>query len=625
MDLKQYAFASQHADQASGGYLQSAFDEAEVLRKKRLAKDVQEDFEARKLLRRSIEGGWQLNSRFLGGDQYCDVAPNGDIIDEEKRFFWQTRRVFNHIAPTIDARMSKLTNLQPVLRVRAFSNEEGDLQAAKMATGVLDFVRETIKLSATVDKATLWAEVCGSAFYKVTWEGEGGRQVAVDEKGKPIFEGEVCVSALSPFEIFPDRLDVEEMADVRSLIHARSVSPDYIFERFGVVVSPDGERKTPERLYLTSGGEQSGDGCVTLIERYTAPCGEAPDGKLEIVAAGELLYEGELPYFCGEKNQRALPFVKQDCMRLPGEFFGTSIIDRLIPVQRAYNAVRNRKHEFLNRLSMGILTVEDGAVDCDELAEEGLAPGKVLVYRQGSKPPEILELGDMPQEFAREEEWLEKEFSFVSGVSDLSQNSTMTNVTSATGLQLLLSQDESRLAATVKSIEEALKDVCAKILRMYKQFAGSARLMTIAGEDKQAQLYYFNAGDLMTADIRFVAERERTAAEEKQTILQLLQAGLFSDDNGKISSENKQKILQAFGYGSEENVRDISALHLAKAGEENVLMMSGNADVEEFDDHALHITEHTRYLLSAEARENAAAKDRVLAHLREHKRLAGLM
>ena len=87
---------------------------------------------------------------------------------------------------------------------------------------------------------------------------------------------------------------------------------------------------------------------------------------------GKLLYKGPLPYQNGERGERIFPFVKQDCLRLPGAFFGSSVVDRLIPVQRAYNAVRNRKHEFLNRLSMGVLTVEDGSVDTDELTEEGL-------------------------------------------------------------------------------------------------------------------------------------------------------------------------------------------------------------------------------------------------------------
>ncbi len=66
------------------------------------------------------------------------------------------------------------------------------------------------------------------------------------------------------------------------------------------------------------------------------------------------------------------------------------LVARLIPLQRAYNAIKNRKYEFLNRFATGILVVEDGSVDVDELQEEGLAPGKVIVYRQGSVPPTLL-------------------------------------------------------------------------------------------------------------------------------------------------------------------------------------------------------------------------------------------
>lgn len=66
------------------------------------------------------------------------------------------------------------------------------------------------------------------------------------------------------------------------------------------------------------------------------------------------------------------------------------IVERLIPTQRAYNAIANRKHECLNRISTGILVVEDGSIDLDNIEEEGLSPGKVIVYRQGSTPPTML-------------------------------------------------------------------------------------------------------------------------------------------------------------------------------------------------------------------------------------------
>ena len=65
------------------------------------------------------------------------------------------------------------------------------------------------------------------------------------------------------------------------------------------------------------------------------------------------------------------------------------LVDMLIPCQRSYNALKGRYAEYVNRLSVGEVVVEDGSVDTEALAEEGLAPGKVIIYRQGSMPPKI--------------------------------------------------------------------------------------------------------------------------------------------------------------------------------------------------------------------------------------------
>ena len=65
------------------------------------------------------------------------------------------------------------------------------------------------------------------------------------------------------------------------------------------------------------------------------------------------------------------------------------LVFRLIPFQRAYNNIKNRELEYINRLTFGVCAVEDGSVDLDALQDEGLYPGKVLVYRQGSQAPSI--------------------------------------------------------------------------------------------------------------------------------------------------------------------------------------------------------------------------------------------
>lgn len=596
----------------------------------RIAWEVTQDFLRRREDRRSVENGWLLNMNFLSGNQYCDVSPLGDLVEEDKRFYWQSRRVYNHIAPMVDCRVAKLEKLKPDLRVRAFSDEDGDVQAAKLATGILKYVQERIGLGEIISKGIIWSEACGSSFYKILWEEEGGRQVAVDLENKPIFEGEVRVIAVSPFEIYPDRLDVEDLEDVESLIHAQVVPASYIFERFGVSVQ--GSDIWDMLGYSEPVAAKDGEGLwgmhtshledgVVLIERYTRPTRENREGKMEIVVGNKLLYNGPLPYINEEREQRGFPFVKQDCLRLPGAFFGCSIVDRLIPVQRAYNAVRNRKHEFLNRLSMGVLTVEDGSVDTDELAEDGLLPGKILVYRQGGKAPEMLDCGNVPSEFKDEEEWLEKEFALISGVSDLSQNSTPVRVTSATGLQLLLSQDEVRLSATIHSMERAMKEIARQILRLYRQFAGTARLMTLTGENKKTQVYYFNAANLAVNDVQFEAEDASSPEEKRETLLKLYQAGLLTNENGELSAENKNRILEAFGFGSYENARDLTPLHVSKASEENIALREKAVDVDEYDNHGLHINEHIRFLLSAEFRngkQQADIKKRFTAHIAAH-------
>ena len=52
--------------------------------------------------------------------------------------------------------------------------------------------------------------------------------------------------------------------------------------------------------------------------------------------------------------------------------------------------MKNKKLELL--LNPKVLVVEDGSVDIDSLEDNGLAPGKILVYRNGSTPPNNLSL-----------------------------------------------------------------------------------------------------------------------------------------------------------------------------------------------------------------------------------------
>ncbi len=599
----------------------------EEKRKRDLVREIREDFAARQRERRQLELGWQLNMNFVSGNQYCDVSPAGELEEEDPSFYWQARRCFNHIAPTIDTRLARLAKVRPTLNVRAFSDAEEDLKTARLSSNILRSVKNRVGLDKVISRATLWSETCGTAFYKVLWNFDDGNIIGTDETGHSLREGDVNVVALSPFEIYPDSLAAEGMEEVKSLIHAKAVPVSEIREKFGAEIAG---RKIDDFSLVpyssASGWKKPADGDSRpdlsdreiLIERYTVPDGAHPEGRLEIVAGDVLLYEGPLPYRNGDRGERKLPFVRQTCVELAGSFFGGSVVDRMIPLQRAYNAVRNRKHEFLNRLTSGVIAVEDGSVDAEEIAEDGLYPGKVLVYRQGSKEPHFLDCGALPAEFEAEEERISGEFILFSGMSEISRNSANpTHVTSATGLQLLLDQDTERMQMTVESVDGAVKEIGKQVLHLYKQFAAAKRLLKMTGEGGSTELHYFSASDISADDVEFDTEYEKTPQQVKEETLALLSAGLLGEE-GALTEEMRGKILDSLGYGNFETARGISKLHLRKAEKENVLLLSAELEADSYDDHKLHITEHTRALLSG-GEEDPAVKARIEKHIASHR------
>lgn len=582
-----------------------------------LAEEVTEDFLKRQEERRFTERGWQLNMNFVSGNQYCDINSSGELYEEDKSYFWQTKRVFNHIAPIVDLRCSKLGRIRPALVVRAASAEENDRHSATLSSAIL--ASRTEEIDAAVSAATVWSEICGTAFYKIVWDGNAGGTVASLDGGGKLKQGDIKISALSPFEIYPYSLTVESVDEQPSIIHAKAVPVQDIYAAYGVKLAGRSlEEIRDSRRDMHARKEKEG-GFELVIERYERPTEERKQGRLVIVAGGVLLYDGALPYVNGDGESRVYPFVKQLALPVAGRFFGISVVDRLIPLQRAYNAVKNRKHEFLNRISMGTLAVEDGSVDTDELAEDGLTPGKIIVYRQGGTPPEMLTLGSVPSEFTTEEDNLIREFSKVSGTGDITENADgFAGVTSATGLQLILEQDEERMEFSCQQIKHALTAIGRQILRLYRQFASDVRLIKFTVDDKLS-LYYFKGSDISSDDVCLATDSEaNTSPAQKRTfIYELLDRGLLSDADGKISVSVKNKVLELLGFKALSGGRDLGELNRSRAGEENLKMRTENVEVKPYDEHLTHISEHTAFLLSEEV--TPETEKRICAHIDMHK------
>lgn len=601
----------------------------------KIVSEVLADFKKRQEARRPVELNWRLNMNFVIGNQFAQISPKGDIEDGGKQYFWQQREVYNHIAPILETRLAKLSRVKAKATVRPATSDDDDVASASLATKLIDAVCKENDFSAQLSLANTWSEITGSAFFKVTWDIEKGR--ALDADGL-VREGEVRVTLCPPFEIFPEDIAITDIDRQASIMHAKVLTAAEVKRIWGKEVNGCDVNVFSFDNAQVAGGfgytatvpkivSEKRENSVTVIEKYEAPTAEHPNGRLIIVAGDRLLHLGELPYLNGEDGRREYPFARQVCIDNLTNFFGTSVVERIIPVQRAYNTVKNRKHEFMNRLAVGVLAVEDGSVDTDSLEEEGLPPGKVVVYRQGSAPPIMLSPTQVPVEFSREEEKLLNEFVMISGVSEVTTYSQVPrNVASGTAISLLLEQDDTRISLTADSLRESVKRISKHILRLYRQFAKVPRVKRITGDNGEVELAAFSARNIDSEDIVFdtVSDIEDTLSARRAMVYDLLKLGLFSDSEGRMSDGVKARLFEILGFGNWEDGRSADDIHRKKAQKENLEFANGEITPDVYDDHALHMDEHIKMCVSSKCGKDRDLRDRVANHIALHSQLSSL-
>ena len=602
---------------------------------KQLVSQVTADFKKRQEARRPVELNWRLNMNFVMGNQFAEISPKGDIVDGGKQFYWQQREVYNHIAPILETRLAKLSRVKAMGTVRPATSDDDDVACASLATKLIDAVCKENDFSSQLSMANTWSEITGSAFFKITWDADKGK--LLDSEGL-VKEGDVNITLCPPFEIFPEDIAITDLEKQTSIMHAKVLTVDEVKRLWNKDVKGGEVNVFSFDSVQVAGGfgysaalpkivSEKRENSVTVIEKYEKPTPDYPNGRLIIVAGDTLLHLGELPYLNGEDGSREYPFARQTCIDNLSNFFGSCVVERIIPVQRAYNTVKNRKHEYMNRIAVGVLAVEDGSVDTDALEEEGLPPGKIVVYRQGGTPPIMLNPTQVPSEFSREEEKLLNEFVMISGVSEVTTYSQVpSNVASGTAISLLLEQDDTRISLTADSLRESVKRISKQILRLYRQYAKIPRVKRITGENGEVELASFSAKNIDSEDIVFdtISDIDDTLSARRAMVYDLLRLGLFTDNDGKMPEATKTKLFEILGFGNWEAGRSSDEVHRKKALKENMDFSREDVIPDVYDNHTLHIGEHIKMCVSARCVKNKELRDRVANHIALHTQLAGL-
>ena len=611
---------------------------------KALVSDIKASFEKRKEERRPFELQWRLNQNFIAGNQYCDILEStGEVADYPTTFEWEMRTVYNQIAPIVETRLSKLSRVQPGLLVRPVTSDTKDVMSARMSTKLLKCVYAAHDMTRIIANANAWAETCGGVFYKTNWDVSGGMCLGMLD-GHPVYEGDIAPSVVPYYEVFPSSSYMGELDECDNVIHAKVYTVDEIRLRWGITI----HGRTMNAFSMDMSGMVSGgigynpslmqvrdhdvDNAELVLEYYEKPNRDFPEGRHVIIIGDICVHVGVLPYKVGRFYRRGYPFVHQRCLKTPGVLWGTSVVERCIPVQRDYNAVRNRINEYIARMTIGNMLVEKGALVDDTILETGVPPGTVVEYNPGATPPAWMEPQEIPATLLSQVDQLQAEFVAISGVSEMSRTSqSPAAISSGTALEILKEQDDTRLTLTSENLREAIRVLGVQWIRLYRQFATVPRLTRIAGNNAgDVSSMIWKGNDLTSDDVIVDTDNEmtNTPAQRKQLALELLQVGLFSDpDTGKMTRETRAKLMEIFQLGNWESAIDIDELHSVRAQREAFEFESGKLpQVMDLDNHSLHSSEHVKYALSAEFRhllDTEPDRARIwLDHISKHKEIS---
>lgn len=613
--------------------------------KEDIIKNIMDELAQRKTERSILEQQWTLNANFLVGNQYCEINTyRGDIEQLEPVYDWLEREVFNQISPLIETRIANLKKINYMMKVKPATNELEDYAKADVSTSVLQYTQKVSDFETKKNTMIYWNELCGNCFWLSWWDKDKGEKIAsqvivdTDEGGNPrkreqaFYQGDIDYGLITPYEIYPESIFKQTIEAQRSIILEQVKTVDDIYDLYGVEV----EGTNVETFELTPVGSGGGFGyenttvsighrsmpnaqkVVTYFER---PSKNKPGGRMAIIIGEtELVYYGDLPY-------GKIPIIQTVCREVPGQFFGKSVIEDLIPRQRAYNGCINRIHEYIKRIALGNLSVQEGSIDIEEYEENGLAPGAFLVYKDGTNPPVPVPNGDLPVEIMQERYNLKSDMEYVAGTSQLMVNGAIpVGVTSGTAIENLMEIDNTRLSLTGDHIRNSIRKLAILWLEIYKRYATTVRIVNYVGMNDIAKVLVWSNNDINSYDVEYMTENELLMSEDmqKQRFFDAYNMGLFTDNDGRIPERVKLRALEFMKIGSYSDIMNINLLQIQAAQRENVFFENGVVpEISEFDEHEIHIEEHLRYILQMNFRLLKMKKPEyakaIENHIREHK------
>ena len=590
--------------------------------------------------RQAQERQWFLNAAFLRAQQYVDWSVRTSTVEIPDAPSHRIRLVANRILPKIRARRAKFVKNRPTWYVVPASPDQEDKMNARATQKALDYQWRRLKLELAHIEAILWAEVTGRGYWWMYWDPAVQARVKTPMGITNVTVGDCGIEVSGPFEVLVSdttRIKIADQPEImrikmRDLAEMKARFPD--FANYFTPTGDDPEPFTYEKKIagLNSAGvggwaassrssEKGGKAeRVLVMELFQRPSPDMPEGRYSLVV-GDVLVEDRdsLPYGFSDM-QNPYPVVEFVDMPIAGQYWGTTLVEQLIGIQREYNMIRSKVSEQMRlQLHPKILVAAQHQMSDTAYTSEA---GEILEYvaRPGIPPPQILAAPNIAQDAWKGIELIQREFDDISQIFPAAEGRAGT---ANSGFQTNLLQEaaESVHLPDIRLHELAIEEAAYKMRRLMKLGYEIPRLVTAIGHDYEPDVFEFSK-NAIDEDADIVVEAGSALPSTKwgkiDAVMKMYEKGVLGDP---ADPDVKRRTMNMMELGTTEDAYDFARRDIDKARIENTMMSNGTPPKPPafYDNHQIHYQIHCDEMKATEGMtESPQIAQGRLVHVIQH-------
>lgn len=519
----------------------------------------------------------------------------------------------NHLRNLATHIIIMTTSNRPSMEARAVNTDYKSLVQTKLANNILDYYLREKRLEKYLKNAVEYAVVLGAGYIKMEWNATSGEvydyfedeATGEPDPKRPIYEGDIEFSNLSPFDVVVDGTKEGQTHDwvlVRSYKNKFDLAVKYKEFEEKIVGLPTKSDLEKLRIGMSSLDEETDD--VPVYEFYHKKTDSMPNGRYMLFLSDDIVLQDlGLPF-------RMIPVFRISAGDILGSPYGYTPLFDILPIQEGINMLYSTILSNQNAFGVQNIYVPRGA----DISVSQLAGGlNVIEGNAQAGKPEPLNLTNTPAELFKFLEMLEKTAETLSGVNSVARGNPEASLKTGAALALVQSMALQFMSGLQQSYVQLVEDVGSAIIKALQDYANVPRLIAIAGKSQRSEMREFSSKDISAISRVYVDVGNplgRTIAGRMQLAEQMMQYQIIKNPN---------QLIEVMNTGRLDSLTDEIQDDLLLIRAENEKIMEGETPpVTIVDDHLQHIQEHRRVLADPDLRKDPDLVKRALDHIQMH-------